>query len=286
MGKHYVPQAHLRRFQIEDSPGLVWMYDKKTRKFAQASISKVAQEPNFYSQDVERALADVVERPGNICIDKLFRRERLGNAERTQLSFYMLIMATRGPRQRKKSLNLVPGILESVIGDTRQEIEEWIRKRPEDAERASARLKELEAVQEKFAKEIPQQILDQVCTPFWSERTMECLHNMAWHILSAPPPMYFVTCDTPAHFLEGFGLGTPDSEFTFSISKSLALVGDHRHSWGTVFEKPQAQLVRQVNRRILSHAERFVFSPRKDDWIETVVQKDNPLRGPIRWNRR
>ena len=172
-------------------------------------------------------MTNVVEGPGNTCIEKLVRREKLDNAERTTLSFYMLIMATRGPRQRKKSRNLVPAVLKNVVGDTRKEIEEWIQENPEDAEVARAQLKELDAVQERYSKEIPQQILDQICTPFWSEKTLECIHNMAWHILPAPPSMYFVTCDTPAHFFEGFGLGTPDSEFTFSISKSL------RANWGT-----------------------------------------------------
>ena len=259
------------------------MYDKKTRNFVQASVSKVAQEPDFYAQDVESALAEVVERPGNICIGKLLRRERLDNAERTQLSFYMLTMATRGPRQRKKSLSLVPEVLENIIGDTRQEIEAWIRERPEDAEQARTRLKELDSVKEKFSKEIPQQIRDQICTPFWSERTLECLHNMAWHILPAPPSMHFVTCDTPAHFFDGFGLGTPNSEFTFSISRSHALIGEHHHSWGTIFEKPQAQLVKEVNRRILSHAERFVCF-RQERMAGSSVSRKRPIRFSVKFD--
>ena len=36
----------------------VWMYDKKTRNFVRAIIAKVAQPPDFYSQDVECTLAD------------------------------------------------------------------------------------------------------------------------------------------------------------------------------------------------------------------------------------
>jgi hypothetical protein len=283
MGKHYVPQAHLRRFQVDDNPGFVWMYDKKTGSFIQASISKVAQEADFYSQDVETALAEVVELPGNICIEKLLRRERLDNAERTQLSLYMTIMATRGPRQRRKTLEQAPEILESVISDTRKEIEEWREESPEDAEKVAARLKELDAAREKFSKELPPQVLDQIRTPFWSDRTVECVHNMAWHVLPAPPGFYFVTCDTPAHLFEGLGVGRPDSEFTFPVSKGLALVGEHCRKWGTVFEKPQVQLVKEVNRRVLSNAERFVFSPKREEWIEKVARKTDPFLSRIKW---
>ena len=71
MGKHYVPRQHLRRFQIQEKQEFVWLYDKKTGRFVEAAISRVAQEPGFYSPDVESALAQVVELPGNMAIDKL-----------------------------------------------------------------------------------------------------------------------------------------------------------------------------------------------------------------------
>jgi hypothetical protein len=285
MGKHYVPQAHLRRFAINDRPDFVWMYDKKTRKFSQAVISKVAQEPDFYSPDVERALAKTVELPGNQCIDRLLRREKLDNAERTQLSLYMMIMATRGPRQRRKSVELIPEVLDGLVAETREWLESQIRQGGSDVEWVVSRLGELEAVHQKFAQETPPQIIDQIRTPFWSERTVEAIHNMAWHIIPASPPSYFVTCDTPAHFFEGQGLENQDSEFTFPISKSFALVGEHRHSAGIYFEKSRTQFTKEVTRRILSHAERFVFSPMKDTWIDTVAQKSNPFLSHIRWDR-
>jgi hypothetical protein len=38
MGKHYVPQKHLRRFEIDEKPGFVWMYDRQLRKWADAEM--------------------------------------------------------------------------------------------------------------------------------------------------------------------------------------------------------------------------------------------------------
>jgi hypothetical protein len=95
--------------------------------------------------------------------------------------------------------------------------------------------------------------------------------------------MYFVTCDTPAHFFEGLGVGRPDSEFTFPVSKDFALIGEHCRNWGMVFEKPQVQLAKEVNRRVLSNAERFVFSPKREAWIEKVAQKTDPYLSRIKW---
>src|SRR5436190_96500 len=81
MGKHYVPRQHLRRFAIDGRTETVWMYDKNMKKWSDAAISKVAQEPDFHSQNVEDALAGVVEKPGNKCIDKLVDRKKLWQGE-------------------------------------------------------------------------------------------------------------------------------------------------------------------------------------------------------------
>ena len=282
MGHHYVPRQHLRRFAIKDKENCVWMYDKQTREFRDAGITNVAQERGYYDPEIEQSLADVVEGPGKIAIDRLLNRETIDNADRTRLSMFFMIMLTRGPRQRRKSFECVPEALANVLAETEAEIRQWIADEPEN-EDAHKRLEELEQARVKFASEIPQNIVDQIRRPFWSDRSVECIHNMFWHILPAPPGTYFVTCDTPAHFFDCWGVGTPDSEFTITLSRDFALVGEHKRNWGIAYEKPHAQIAKEVNRRILSHAERFVFSPRNDNWIETVAEKTDPYLSRINW---
>jgi hypothetical protein len=283
MGDHYVPQAHLRRFEIDDEPGVVWMFDKKSGRFVRAGVGAVAQEAGFYSPEVEKALADVVESPGNLCVAKLRRREKLDNADRSRLSLYMMIMATRGPRKRQESLKIAPQAITDVVAELRQQIDKWIEQEGDNAEVAKLRLRELESAGERFSKELPREVLDRIRAPFWSEATVECILNMAWHILQAPPSMYFVTSDTPAHFFDGIGLGNVESEFTFPIAKDLALIGEHRSGRRTVFEHPRPQIVKEVNRRLISHATRFVFAPQKEPWIEAVALKPAPSLNLIRW---
>ncbi len=123
----------------------------------------------------------------------------------------------------------------------------------------------------------------QIRRPFWSERTVECIHNMFWHVLPTPPGSYFVTCDTPAHFFDCFGVGTRDSEYTITLSKDFALIGEHKWNWGIGYEKPQTRITKEINRRLLSHTERFVFSPKKEDWIDVVAQKTDPYLSRINW---
>jgi hypothetical protein len=61
------------------------------------------------------------------------------------------------------------------------------------------------------------------------------------------------------------------------------LIAEHKRNCGIGYERPQAQIAKEINRRILSHAERFVFSPRKDDWIDIVAQKRDPYLSRNNW---
>ena len=141
----------------------------------------------------------------------------------------------------------------------------------------------MEHAREEFLDEIPQNVIDIIRRPHFSESTVECIFNMCWHILPVHPGMHFVTCDTPAHSFECFGLGNLESEYTITLSKDFALIGEHKRKSRICYERSNAKLVKEVNRRILSHAERFVFSPRKVDWIEAVAQKKDPFLSRISW---
>ena len=282
MGHHYVPRHHLRRFSTSGKKNCVWMYDKQTRVFSEVGINGVAQEKAYYDPEIEEALAGEIEAPGKLIIDKLLNREVIDDGERTKLSLYFMIMLSRGPRQRRKSTELVPGIRDQVIKETELAIKEWITDEHENS-MAYSRLQELEHAREEFLDEIPQNVIDIIRRPHFSESTVECIFNMCWHILPVHPGMHFVTCDTPAHSFECFGLGNLESEYTITLSKDFALIGEHKRKSRICYERSNAKLVKEVNRRILSHAERFVFSPRKVDWIEAVAQKKDPFLSRISW---
>jgi hypothetical protein len=283
MGRHYVPQAHLRRFEIVDRPGFVWMYDKKHRNWREASIKKVAQEDDYYSAEVEDELAQVVELPANKAISKLIDGHMLDDEERVHLALYMLTMHTRGPRQRKKVFAQAPTLMSEVIERLRQELEALIGEGGDGAEVARSKLEELSDVEVKFGAELPQKIIDLLRKPFWSERTVGGILEMRWHVIRAGDFTRFVTCDTPSHYFEAFGVGNEESEFTFPLSTQFALFGERLSRPGTTFEKPNNRLAREANRRILSHTDRFVFSSLRETWVETVVHKSDPYLSRIIW---
>jgi hypothetical protein len=291
MGYHYVPQRHLRRFEIDEKPKIIWMYDKRSGQFKEVSIKNTAQEKDYYAQDTEQALGDCIEVPGNNAIDKLLGREDLDHAERSQLAIHMMIMANRGPRKRRQIQELTRATFAEVQAESRAEIEKLIQENGADVELALALLKEQEAAEMRYAQSLPERLQALIRVPFWTTRTVECILNMTWHIVPAPSSMFYVTCDTPAHIFDekgGVGVGTIHSEFTFALSKDIALIGEH-HSGRpctTVFEKPQARLTKEINRRTLSHADRFVYSHCNADWISTIIKKGVPQLNRINWSVR
>jgi hypothetical protein len=284
VGHHFVPQAHLRRFECPRKPGSILMYDKVRRTWSQVAIKNAAQARNYYETDVEAGLSETIEGPANLAIEKLLKHQWIDNSSRTSLTLYLLTMATRGPRFRRQTLEkMAPLAIAKVVGEVRTQIEAF-GSTPGHEARADALLKELEVIPAKFAKCPPKEILDRARTPFWSEETARAVHNMAWCLVPAPSGRFDLTCDTPAHISEWAGVGTPQSELTFPISKSLALMGSHSAGRPGAFEflTPQEDLVAEVNRRMVNCAERFVFSHRKESWIATWANSP-PSFNRVRW---
>ncbi|WP_254506704.1 DUF4238 domain-containing protein [Anatilimnocola floriformis] len=278
MGDHYVPREHLKRFSENAECKFVWMYDKQSRRSVRAGISAVANEVDYYPDEVERELAIKVEAPGAECVRKLIRNESLTTEERFQFSFYMFTMATRGPRRRRQVQAMSSDVLASTITEVREVITQG-----SDPEKVAKRLKELDQVEAQFNAALPQELQDGIIrTPFTSPSTVGAVFQMTWNICKASNAR-FVTGDTPAHFFPSLGVGRPNSEFTFPLSTSHALIGQHLGINKVIYRDVNQRDVKEVNRRILSQVERFAFSEIEEPWIDTVVQKRFHHESLIRW---
>ena len=177
------------------------MYDKKHGKFKSGNPKVFAQERSYYPDEVEVSLANDVEGPANTAINKLLRKESLGDEERRQLSQYLFTMATRGPREREKSKQVLPQIIDDECAKFRDVIMEGDDRYGWSQDLRDSKLFELESTKTKLHVDPLSKLNELVNTPFCSENTVSLVDNMKWHILRAPSDKFFVTCDTPAHFL-------------------------------------------------------------------------------------
>lgn len=289
MGHHYVPQAYLRGFSDPSDTRMIWMYDKKESRFVRASIKSVAQEPAYYSEDDERQLNELVERPANVVLQRLRAGDySMPSSDRAALALYMATMIMRVPHRRRKAMELHPRVLQDTVNELAAQIAQWAQTEPTtDPELVSRRLAELERARDRFAKEIPRELSDSVRNPWPTQNVLRCVSLMSWRILPATRDTgFFLTSDNPAFFFGGYGLGNRESELTFPLASDMALLASWQGAPSetlVVGGKPGLvrQFVREVNRRVAFGAERFVFYHADEDWVPKVAAKRDPFLSRI-----
>lgn len=282
MGKHYVPQQYLRAFANDSARKLIWVFDKQTGRWSNAAIAKVAQSPHYFSQEVEDRLTNLVENPGNDALSALRRGEVPTATQGGDLLSYIAVMMTRVPRKRMHARGIVPAVVDSVIARTKAEIQSL---RVADTEaRVVELLAEVDRIETTYRKEAQSILRDEIEDPFPTEKVFHGIHTMSWRIVEVPPSSRLVTSDNPAFFFSAYGIGSPESELTFPVSPTLALMGSRQGLAGEVLQvRARRQLAKEINRRMIVGATRLVFATSPHSWIKTVSSRDQSDLNRIQW---
>ncbi len=257
------------------------MYDKCSKEFKRLPIKNVAQSSGFYSEEDERALSDQIEGPAQDPLDRLRNGQEVGVEGRRAVAVYLESMIKRGPRNRRKMIEKAPQVKSELLSEIKgnlgleasrfnlsqeellHEIEEWEGKF--DSKRLSMK--------------------DALIRRQWISPVMiHCIFSMTWRVIIADDSHYFLTCDNPVFFDEGYGLKPPFGEFSFPLSSHVALYG----CWqgpreGLFFVQARPPLVKEIDRRVAFMAERFVFYRHNDSWVPKVADKLSPRLTPIEW---
>jgi hypothetical protein len=258
------------------------MFDKALGSWSCAAIKQVAQTKDYYPPETEARLANEVESPGHAALNTLRRGEQLTPQARDDLAYYVAVFMMRGPRKRRKALELVPSVLDTTVSDLRQELSDL--RTDSNSGRIDHLLSEVERVERKYREELPSTVTEQVANPWPSNEVVALVRSMVWRVARMPRDRFLVTTDNPAFFFESYGVGTDRAEITFPIDSQTALLGSHQGQPGsTLFIGARALLAKEINRRVASGAERFIFSPRRATWIETLAIKSNPFLSRIEW---
>ena len=122
MGKHFLPQAHLKRF-TSCRPGFIYVYDIKEQRWRSPDplpISKVAQASGVWDDDTERRL-ERVERPGLLALGRLCEGETISRNERCYASLYLaMMMGVRSHVPWADMTKVLPYEAEKVVEQLRQ----------------------------------------------------------------------------------------------------------------------------------------------------------------------
>jgi hypothetical protein len=284
MGHHWVRQKYLEGFEVPVSTGLIWQFDKSAGFFSKNAlpIKVVAQQPNYHSAETESLLNNLVEIPGNRAILKLRDGNAITKEERFALAFYFATMIRRVPRQRERGAELAPKVLDEVVTEVRSQIEMLAELGKLSEAIASRRLGELDAAEKKFRANLPPNVVEQIESPWPTERHVAAIYSMKWRFVRAVESSFFVTSDNPAFYFECYGVGSEKAEIAFPIAKDIAILGSHSGpSERQIVLRARPQLVKEVNRRVASAASRFVYSHKPTDWLRTIAMKEKPYLSRI-----
>jgi hypothetical protein len=103
--------------------------------------------------------------------------------------------------------------------------------------------------------------------------------------LTSVGPTFFVTSDNPAFYFESLGLSRKESELCFPLSTQCALHGSWQAATSDLeFMNCRPALVKEINRRIVSVAERLALYHQSADWALRLFQKQLTLN-KIEWNK-
>lgn len=258
------------------------MFDKKTDEWSCPAIKRVAQERDYFSPETEDLITRKVEHPGHRALEALRSGDALTDDLLSDLVIYIAVQLMRVPRKRRKGIEGLPGVLKQTIAKLKSE-SLALRESGNEA-RIEHFLSELDRIAEKYRTDPPDSVIEQIHSPWPSDRIAGAVVEMAWRHVHVPQGHFLITSDNPAYFFESLGLGRPESELTFPLASNMAVLGSRQGQQGAVFEVvARPHLVKEINRRIACGAERFIFSSRRTAWIPIIARRKEPMLSRIQW---
>ena len=272
MGDHYIPQHYLEGFCESSTPKVITRYEKGSRQPLTTQIKNVAQEKGFYSADVEKFLNEEIEGPANAVLNKIRARNSISIEDKFVLSAYMITMLKRVPEAQERIRESAPEIVESVFSKVDSEIVQLINQDPSGSELLEKRLEELRQLKPRFAPNL-QQTWYQLIPPHTAPRALATLFSMTWCFYTSDKDSAFLTSDNPVYYHQGLGIGQPQSEVGFPISRDIVMWATWKKDVREGFVQAREAIVRELNRRTVSIATRYVFYGREEEWVANLVNK-------------
>lgn len=266
MGKHYIPQFLLRGFTHE---GALYAFDKLKNQWFRSQPKSVANERDLWPDEVETFITEEVEGPARDTIERVRNKEPLSPQDRVALARYIAFLWKRVPAGRERFLSNIPEVAEAVRRDL-------IPKLASQEQRIKAN-----AYIDKNIANPPALLWHDSMRAEFRRDVEGTIARMSWEILHTREPSYLAS-DHPVFFFASDGIGRPSSELTIPFSSRAALVCRHATADTKLHVNAEPFQVREVNRRTLSNATRFIFSETQESWMtDFITRGDTPTRGRL-----
>ena len=290
---HYIPRFYLRGFVDPHNKPYVWVYEKGNPNITKATVENIAVQKHYYSfirpsgdidsETFENALAKI---EGKVApaFEKIIHHEDLNNQEKGAFAVFLAFTVTRVPNYRKNVERSFGEIIKKilvVLASSPVAIKSMI----EGVERDTG--KKMAIPVEEWQKILldgqynievkPQFSLETITI---AKELVPIFYGMSWAFLEATEDYKFVTSDNPLFYFHpthhpksfyGGGLANKNIEVTFPISRDLMFHG----TWGKFegYEKLTNEGVKEMNRRTVISALRFVFASEYSHNLNGLVQE-------------
>lgn len=267
MGKHFVPQAYLRAFTHD---GAFYAYDKQTRSHHRAFPPRHAQSRSMYSAETEKHLADEIEGPANVLMERLRTQPRtvFTQAERAVFAQYALTQMKRVPVWRDKSKQHLQS--PEIVQQLRQDMAKWANSIPTTLTEAET-ARELDALVDEAIANADQTWMNNLHKGK-APNSLNYFLSLNWQFLLVDEPK-LLTSDNPIYVSP---LGADNGgDITWPLSPTLAMRMARAPLPGGSWIKASKTQARELNRRTVSAAKRFVYAAEQLSWHEELIFKSN-----------
>lgn len=280
MGRHYVPRLYLRGFA--DEREMIWTFDRKEKNDFFASIENVAHETKFYPDELEDVFSREIETPTSPILRSIRARERINSEQKAVISRYFAAQLKRVPAGKERYVSLFPEVARNIESAVVQHIDALVEETPNLAKIGHKRKIEVSALVDKYVSDPPDTIWYDTLTPEKLDSIGEAIRTMTWRFFYTKGKHQFLTSDNPVFFFGALGLGNEDSELSVPLSRDIVLCADRRPSRDLEFSEATPPLVKEINRRTVALATRFVFAHTKQTWVAPFCYKDHRQLKSIR----
>jgi len=291
---HYIPRFYLNGFVDPHNEPYSWVYEKGNPDIIKATTKNIAVQKHYYSfttpegdrdsETFENILAGIEGRVSRI-FRKIKNQENLNNQERGLFSIFLAFIMARVPNFREN--------IEKMIGETAKKMNMILASDPRSFRAMIEKLerdtgKRIEMSVEKFRKSMVEGQPNIKAIPqfgLWVSAVIAInlapiFFGMNWTFLEVTSDYNFVTSDNPLSYFDpthdpksffGVGLLNKNVEVAFPISKDLMFLGMRKNFEGD--KRLSNKSVRDMNRRTVISALRFVFASQYSDELNRLVQK-------------
>jgi hypothetical protein len=273
MGHHYLPQYYLKGFS--DTGGMIWVYEKESGKTFNTQVKNVANITNLYSEDFEQYMADNIEGPANIVLEKIRSKLPVEDNDKNVLSGYIMAIWKRVPKALERFKKSAPRVGNEMYKKICEDLTIMASQEPDKAESVEKNKEKIKAIIDDLTDDPPKDLWQYNIPPERTPLSVAALNRMNWQflVINNGDREVFLTCDNPVFFFQNIGIGNPESELTFPVSSKIALLATWRDDFPRDYVQTTKQAIREINRRSVSNASRYVLHSKDEAWIRAIITK-------------